>query len=229
MAIPGIALQPIQDKNLEPQTKTIGEERVVLHNISWETFDRLLEESGDHRNTRFYYLDGTLEIMSPLFVHEGSNRFIEALVCAAAEVLEMNLRRAGSVTLRVRPKQAGAEPDSSFYIQSEALVRHLIELDLSVDPPPDLVVEVDITSSSDRRMPIYARLGIPELWQYDGLTVQYYLLKDDEYEAIQISPTFPNLPAPVIDMYLNRRLSIGESQAIREFKALIANTEIQNE
>ena len=71
-------------------------------------------------------------------------------------------------------------------------------------------------------MPIYARLGIPELWQYDGLTVQYYLLKDDEYEAVQISPTFPNLPAPVIDMYLNRRLSIGESQAIREFKAWIA-------
>ena len=224
MATPVIALQPIEEQSLEAPTKTIGEERVILHNISWETFDRLITESGDHRNTRFYYLDGTLEIMSPLFVHEGSNRFIEALVCAAAEVLEMNLRRAGSVTLRLRPKQAGAEPDSSFYIQSEALVRHLTELDLQVDPPPDLVVEVDITSSSDRRMPIYARLGIPELWQYDGLTVQYYLLKDDEYEAVQISPTFPNLPSPVIDMYLKRRLSIGESQAIREFKDWIANT-----
>ena len=228
MATPVIALQPIEEtieeQQLEPPTKTIGEERVILHNISWETFDRLIVESGDHRNTRFYYLDGTLEIMSPLFVHEGSNRFIEALVCAAAEVLEMNLRRAGSVTLRIRPKQAGAEPDSSFYIQSEALVRHLTELDLAVDPPPDLVVEVDITSSSDRRMPIYARLGIPELWQYDGQTVQYYLLKGDEYEAVQISPTFPDLPAPVIDLYLKRRLSIGESQAIREFKAQIANT-----
>ena len=224
MATPVIALKPIEEQSLEAKIKTIGEERVVLHNISWETFDRLLEESGDHRNTRFYYLDGTLEIMSPLFVHEGSNRFIEALVCAAAEVLDMNLRRAGSVTLRLRPKQVGAEPDSSFYIQNESLVRHLTELDLDVDPPPDLVVEVDITSSSDRRMPIYARLGIPELWQYDGLTVQYYLLKDDEYEAVQISPTFPNLPAPVIDMYLKRRLSIGESQAIREFKDWIANT-----
>lgn len=223
MAIPVIALQPIQGKNLESQTKTLGEERVVLHNISWETFDRLLEESGDHRNTRFYYLDGMLEIMSPLFVHEGSNRFIERLICAATEVLEMNCRLAGSVTLREKTKKAGAEPDSSFYIQNESLVRHLIELDLSVDPPPDLIVEVDITSSSDRRMPIYARLGIPELWQYDGLTVQYYLLKDDEYEAVQISPTFPNLPAPVIDMYLKRRLSIGESQAIREFKDWIAN------
>ena len=225
MATPLIALQPIDEQSLEAPTKIIGEERVVLHNISWETFDRLIVESGDHRNTRFYYLDGTLEMMSPLFVHEGSNRFIERLICAATEVLEMNLRRAGSVTLRVRSKQAGAEPDSSFYIQSEALVRHLTELDLSVDPPPDLVVEVDITSSSDRRLPIYARLGVPELWQYDGQTVQYYLLKDDEYEAVQISPTFPDLPAPVIDLYLKRRLSIGESQAIREFKAWIVDLE----
>ena len=224
MATPVIALQPIEEQSLEAPTKTIGEERVILHNISWETFDRLLEESGDHRNTRFYYLDGTLEIMSSLFVHEGSNRFIERLICAATEVLEINCRVAGSVTLRKKPKKAGAEPDSSFYIQSEELVRHLTELDLQVDPPPDLVVEVDITSSSDRRMPIYAKLGIPELWQYDGLTIQYYLLKDDEYEAVQISPTFPILPAPVIDMYLQRRLTIGESQAIREFKDWIANT-----
>jgi Uma2 family endonuclease len=96
----------------------LSEERVILHNISWETFDRLLEETGEHRNTRFHYLDGTLEIMSPLFVHEGSNRFIERLIGAAAEVLNLNLRRAGSVTLRQKPKRAGAEPDSSFYTKS---------------------------------------------------------------------------------------------------------------
>jgi Uma2 family endonuclease len=197
----------------------LGEERVVLHNISWETFDRLLEEAGSNRNTRFHYLDGTLEIMSPLFVHEGSNRFIAALIGAAAEVLDLNLRRAGSVTLRQKPKRAGAEPDSSFYIQSEPLVRHLNQLDLKKDPPPDLVVEVDITSSSDRRFPIYARLGIPELWQFNGKTIQYYLLQDDEYVPVQVSPTFPTLPADVILKYLKERLNVGESQAIREFKA----------
>jgi Uma2 family endonuclease len=197
----------------------LGEERVVLHNISWETFERLLEEAGSNRNTRFHYLDGTLEIMSPLFVHEGSNRFIAALIGAAAEVLDLNLRRAGSVTLRQKPKRAGAEPDSSFYIQSEPLVRHLNQLDLKKDPPPDLVVEVDITSSSDRRFPIYARLGIPELWQFNGKTIQYYLLQDDEYVPVQVSPTFPTLPADVILKYLKERLNVGESQAIREFKA----------
>ncbi|NJM46434.1 MAG: Uma2 family endonuclease [Alkalinema sp. RU_4_3] len=202
-----------------PTELPLAEERVILRNISWETFERLLEESGDNRNTRFHYLDGTLEIMSPLFVHEGSNRFIAALIEAAADVLDMNLRRAGSVTLRQKPKKAGAEPDSSFYIQSEPLVRHLTELDLKKDPPPDLVVEVDITSSSDRRFPIYARLGIPELWQFDGKTIQYYLLQDDEYVPVQISPTFPTLQADMILKYLKERLDVGESQAIRSFKA----------
>ncbi len=123
------------------------------------------------------------------------------------------------MTLQLETKKAGAEPDSSFYIQSEPLVRHLTELDLKKDPPPDLVVEVDITSSSDRRFPIYARLGIPELWQFNGKTIQYYLLQDDEYIPVQISPTFPMLQADMILKYLKERLDVGESQAIRAFKA----------
>ncbi len=195
-----------------------AEERVVLHNISWETFDRLLTETGDHRNTRFYYLDGTLEIMSPLFVHEGSNRFFDRLIGAATDELNLDCRFAGSVTLRQQPKRAGAEPDSSYYIQNEGRVRHLTELDLKKDPPPDLVVEVDITSSSDRRMPIYARLGIPEFWQYNGQSLQYYVLQDDQYVAVSSSPTFPTLPADMIVEYLQKRLEIGETQAIREFR-----------
>jgi Uma2 family endonuclease len=211
-----------------PPTTTpvvFAEERVVLHNISWETFERLLAESGDHRNTRFYYLDGTLEIMSPLFIHEGSNRFMAALIGAAAEVLGLNLRRAGSVTLRLKPKWVGAEPDSSFYIQSEPLVRHLNELDLQRDPPPDLVVEVDITSSSNRRFPIYARLGVPELWKFDGKTLQYYVLCEGEYGPVQTSPTFPMLPADLLLQSLQNRLAIGETQAIRDFKSWLQQTQ----
>ncbi len=212
---------PIQSSPIDPP-RILGEERVILKNISWETFDRLLAEAGDKRNTRFYYLDGTLEIMSPLFIHEGSNRFIERLICAAAEVLAMNCRVAGSVTLRLQPKKAGAEPDSSYYIQNEPLIRHLNALDLKQDPPPDLIVEVDITSSSDRRFPIYARLGVPELWQYNGQDIQYYVLEDGEYVPVQISPTFPMIFADILLSYLQRRLAIGEMQAIREFKTWLA-------
>jgi Uma2 family endonuclease len=215
---------PIQSSPIDSPT-ILAEERVILRNISWETFDRLLAEAGDKRNTRFYYLDGTLEIMSPLFIHEGSNRFIERLICAAAEVLAMNCRVAGSVTLRIQPKKAGAEPDSSYYIQNEPLIRHLNTLDLKQDSPPDLVVEVDITSSSDRRFPIYARLGIPELWQYDGQTIQYHILEDGEYMPVQISPTFPIIFADILVSYLQRRLTIGEMQAIREFKTWLEATQ----
>jgi Uma2 family endonuclease len=123
----------------------IAEERVVLNNISWETFERLLTEAGNNRNTRFHYLDGMLEIMSPLSRHEGSNRFIESLISAIAEELDLNLRKLGSLTMKRRDRQAGGEPDSCYYIQNEPLVRHKQEIDLTTDPPPDLVLEVDIT------------------------------------------------------------------------------------
>jgi Uma2 family endonuclease len=208
---------PIPSVPVGPTT-VLAEARVVLHNISWETFERLLQEAGDHRNARFYYLDGTLEIMSPLFSHEGSNRFIERLIGTVAELMGVNLRRAGSATLQLKPQQVSAEPDSAYYIQNEPRVRHLNELDLQKDPPPDLGVEVDITSPSDRRFPIYARLGIPELWQFDGETIQYYELRNGEYVPTQISLALPMLPADVILQSLQKRLNIGETQAIREFK-----------
>jgi Uma2 family endonuclease len=114
-----VVTQIPKPQTIEPIALPIGEERVILENISWETFERLIEETGDDRHTRFYYLDGTLEIMAPLFIHEGSNRFIERLICVATEESGMNCRVAGSVTLKLKPKKAGAEPDSSYYIQSE--------------------------------------------------------------------------------------------------------------
>jgi Uma2 family endonuclease len=205
------------ESNLPP----IGEEHITLHNISWETFEHLLEDAGSERNQRFYYLDGTLEIMAPLFIHEGSNRFIERLICAATEEVGMDCRVAGSVTLKLKPEKAGAEPDSSYYIQSESLIRHLSELDLQNDPPPDLVLEVDVTHPLQRRFPIYARLGIPELWQCDVKTMQYYVLQNGQYQPVDVSPTFPWLMPTVILEMLEKRLKIGETQTLKEFRAWV--------
>jgi Uma2 family endonuclease len=216
-----VVTQVSQPQSVAAEALPIGEERVILHNISWETFERLLEEAGNNRNTRFYYLDGTLEIMAPLFIHEGSNRFIEGLICAAAEEMGWDLRRAGSVTLKLKPKKAGAEPDSAYYIQSERLIRHLTDLDLKKDPPPDLVLEVDITSPSNRRFPIYARLGIPELWKFNVKTIQYYVLQNGKYHPVAQSPTFPWLTPKVILDSLQKRLQIGETQALKEFRAWV--------
>jgi Uma2 family endonuclease len=204
-----------------PQPLAIAEERIILNNISWETFERLLTEAGDNRNTRFHYLDGMLEIMSPLSRHEGSNRFIESLISAIADELDLNLRKLGSLTMKRRDRQAGGEPDSCYYIQNEPLIRHKPDVDLILDPPPDLVLEVDITNPSSRRLPIYANLGVPELWTYNGRTLQYYHLQDGTYQPVDHSPTFPWLPSTIILEYLDKRFEIGETKAIRQFRAWV--------
>lgn len=208
----------------EAKVSSIAEERVVLNHISWETFERLLEEAGDNRNTRFYYLDGMLEIMSPLSRHEGSNRFIDDLIRAISEELGFNIRKLGSLTMKRRDRQSGGEPDSCYYIQNELLVRDRVEIDLQTDPPPDLVLEVDITSPSDRRLPIYANLGVPELWKYDGKAFQYYILQDSDYVLVDRSPTFPWLSSEVMLEYLEKRFQMGETQAILQFKSWVRET-----
>jgi Uma2 family endonuclease len=117
-----------------------------LSNVSWQTFEQLLKELGDKRATRLAYNEGLLEIMSPLGPHENSNRFIESLIGAIADELNLNLKKFGSLTLKREKKLKGAEPDSCYYLQNEPLVRSKQEIDLDNDPPPDLVLEIDITS-----------------------------------------------------------------------------------
>ncbi|MCJ2542567.1 Uma2 family endonuclease [Thermostichus vulcanus] len=196
----------------------LGEERVVLNDISWQTFERLLTEAGEGRNTRFHYWQGRLEIMSPLAPHEGSNRFLESLIVVIAEEWNLNLRQLGSWTMRRSDLQMGAEPDSCYYIQHEPLIRHKEEIDLAVDPPPDLVLEIDITHPSKRRLPIYAKLGVPEVWTYNGRTVQYFQRQDDTYLPIAQSLSFPSLPASILQEFLEKRYGIGEIEAIRQFR-----------
>ena len=158
----------VESPNIIERIRPEAEQRIVLQNISWQTFEQLLMESGDKRNHRFYYLNGTLEIMSPLALHERSNRFIDDLIRVLSDELDIELCKCGSLLMRIRDRKLGAEPDSCYYIKNEPLIREKTEIIMGQDPPPDLVLEVDITNPSDRRLPIYALLGIPEVWIYDG-------------------------------------------------------------
>ena len=143
-------------------TRTFSEQRVVLRNISWQTFETMLAEMGNDRASRMAYDRGTLEIMTPLLPHEYWNRLIERLIFVLGEELNLEILPTGSTTLKREHLRRGAEPDSSYYIRNEARVRNKIAIDLSNDPPPDLVVEVDLTSSSLDRFQIYASLGVSE-------------------------------------------------------------------
>lgn len=152
----------------------IAEQRTVLYNLSWDTFEALLRDTGEHRGSRFAYDCGTLEIMTPLFEHENPKIQFDRLIFSLAEELDIEIRSAGSTTLKRKSLAKGIEPDSCYYIQNEAAMRSRETLNLEIDPPPDLAVAIDITSSSVNKFNIYAALGVAELWRYDGEVLKFY-------------------------------------------------------
>lgn len=208
-------------------TTSPAEQRVLLKNISWQLFERLLQEMGEQRSTRLAYHKGILELMTPLWEHENRNRLIERLVIALLEELNLEYSPGGSVTLKRSEKAAGKEPDSCYYIQNEAKVRGKKDIDLTEVPPPDLAVEIDITSSSLNQLGIYSDLGVPEVWRYNGNRLQIYQLQNGEYVESDISPTFPLLPATKVEEFLEQCQKVGVTQAVRQFREWIRN-QLQN-
>jgi Uma2 family endonuclease len=169
------------------------------------------------------YDEGILEIMTPLGRHENNNRFIDDLIRAIADELDLNLKKFGSLTLKRSKKQKGAEPDSCYYLQNEALVRSKQEIDLDNDPPPDLVLEIDITSGSLDKRPIYAAIGVPEFWRYDGNKLQVFVLQQStgDYQQVTQSPTFPWMSLDVIPRFIRQSLVGGETATLRAFRAWV--------
>lgn len=201
-----------------------AEQRILLHHVSWQTFKSLLTDVGEDRRTRFAYCQGTLEIMSPLYRHENINRFIDDLIRIMTDELDIGMSKGGSTTLTRDDVKAGAEPDSCYYIQSEPLVRGRETVDLNAgDPPPDLVIEIDISTNSLDKRVLYAELGVPEFWRFTGQILQFWVLhpSSDTYQPVDRSPTFPWLPPDKLAALLDERLTLGETQTLRQFRAWV--------
>jgi Uma2 family endonuclease len=195
-----------------------GETRVVLNSVSWSTFESLLAET-DHRGTRFTYDRGCLEIMSPSDKHERLKTLLGHVVEMTAVEWNIPIRSGGSTTLKSELKQRGLEPDECYYVANEASVRGCDEIDLMISPPPDLAIEVDISSSSLDQLRIYADLGVPEVWLYDGATLKVYQLrKEGEYTPQPRSPSFPFLPIEEVERFLACRNETDETTWIRSFR-----------
>ena len=196
-------------------------DRVVLSNISWAQFENLLNNLGDQRAAHIAYDNGLLEIMTPLPEHEHFKEVFGDALKDIADELELDYESYGSTTWRQRAKMAGVEPDNCFYFQNEAIVRGRVDLDLSQgDPPPDLALEIDLTSKSLNRFPIYARLEVPEIWCYDQGELKIYQLVDGGYVSTETSLALPDLPIKqlpnIIETYRNQgRRAIR--QAIRQW------------
>ncbi|WGV26902.1 Uma2 family endonuclease [Halotia branconii] len=195
-------------------------DRVVLYNISWQQFENILQDFGECRAARIAYDCGSLEIMTPLPEHEYYKKTISIAIEDIALELDLKYESYGSTTWKRESRMAGLEPDDCFYFQNEAVIRGRLDLDLSQDPPPDLALEIDLTSKSLNRFPIYARLGVPEIWCYDLGELKIYLLQNGEYIESETSLVFPNLPIRELPRLIEEHRTEGRRamrKAVREW------------
>jgi len=198
-----------------------AESRVVLRNVSWATFEALLAET-DRGGSRFTYDQGVLEIMSPSREHERVKTLIGRMIETMTEELGIAISSGGSTTLKSQMKEKGVEPDECYYVANEPLVRGRDDFDLTVDPPPDLALEVDITTSWLDKLSIYAALGVPEVWLCDGATLQVYHIQADGTYALQArSPAFPFLPLEQVQRFLDQRNALDETTWVRSLRAWV--------
>jgi Uma2 family endonuclease len=206
-AIPGaIARRGILDATGRNMATALSpaDQTVVLGNVSWRTYEQLLDDLVDSSAPRLTYDRGVLEIMSPTQEHERLNRTLALLVEVLAEELQIEIENLGSSTFRREDLERGFEPDSCFYIRNAEAVRGKPRLDLTKDPPPDLVIEIDITSHSINKMPIYAQMGVPEVWRYNGKTFRIEQLEEKEYVPSDSSLAFPILTVEMASGFLDQ-------------------------
>ena len=171
----------------------IGEKRSILRGLSWEAYLQLMDELPQSRGSRLTYDNGLLEITVPLETHEFSGRLIECFIRTLVELMELRIKTMGSTTMKYPKLRKGAEPDNAYYIQNQPLVKGR-NVDFSQDPPPDLVVEIDITHTDIEKNAFYSSLGVPEFWRFDGKVLRIYQLCDRVYIEVEASPTFPKVP-----------------------------------
>jgi Uma2 family endonuclease len=179
----------------------VGEQRVVFRNINWQGYRQLLEILGDRHAAKLTFDRGTLEITMPLEEHEFSGRLIELFIRILVVELGLKIKTMGSTTLDRSDLDRGAEPDNAYYIQNQPRVAGR-KVNLATDPPPDLVVEIDITHTDINKPALYASMGVPELWRYDGSKWIIYQLENREYLEVSISPTFPIVPKEMLYEFL---------------------------
>ncbi len=178
------------------------EQRVVLRSVTWETYEGLLAENLECSSPRFTYDRGVLEIMSPSAEHEWYNRLLSDLVKLLARELRIDILDLGSTTFKREDAERGFEPDSCFYVSGARRVRGKERIDLAVDPPPDIVVQVVVTHPSLSKFPICAAFGVPEIWSYDGSRLSMYRLTRSDYAKTLSSDALPGLPATQLTEFM---------------------------
>jgi Uma2 family endonuclease len=205
---------PLEQITIEPG------ERVILRDVTWLRFEAILQALGDDRNTRIAYHDEVLEIMVPLPKHEINKESFSDLIKILLEALDIDHIALGSTTLKKLQKQAGVEPDSCFYIQNCELMQGKLNIDLAIDPPPDLAIEIGLTSRT--KLDAYVAIAVPEVWRYERGQLGIYQFVNGEYIPAAQSRILPTWLSPADLVMFAQRMQTGSRlDAIRTFRSFI--------
>lgn len=198
-----------------------AETRIVLENVRWETFLELAE-GRPGSVPRMTFDQGVLELMTPRRQHETIGRLIGRIVETYSEVRGVEILSCASTTFKRLDLDRAFEPDESYYIAHADEIRPKDEVDLQIDPPPDLVIEVEITRSSISKLRLFAAMGVPEVWRHDGSRLEMLSLEGGVYRSLDSSIGLPGLAAAMIDSLLSRRFECGETALLKEFRSSIS-------
>jgi Uma2 family endonuclease len=212
MATQTLITKPISQMHFAPGSF------VTIPNVSWQEFEKILQELGEKRSARIAYSNSTLEIMVPLPKHELPRDLISDIIKLLFKTVGKRYQPFGSTTFK-REGSAGVEPDACFYVENyqQMIGRRRLE---PTDPPPDLAIEADVTSKTT--LDAYEAIGVPELWIYAGSQLQIYLLQDGHYIQSEISPTFPNVSlTELIPQAIDRAWKVGSVEALEELEATL--------
>jgi Uma2 family endonuclease len=204
-----------------PPPRAAGRRSVVIENVDWETYERLLEAFGERRGVRLAYDSGALEIMAPIgFEHEGDKDVLGDLVKALGRAFRLPVRGGGSVTVRRKEAEKGIEPDNCYWVANAPRLAGVRRLDLTVHPPPDLAVEVDVTTNSLDKLRLYAGLGVPEFWRLDGDEIHFFRLgPGGAYAEVPASVAFPGItPAEVMRFVIDARGVVDPGDVVEAFR-----------
>jgi len=203
------------------------QDRVILLGVTWATFECLLADRGDHAGVRIAYDQGTVELTMPSAEHETLKQFLVLIVDAIAFARDLHLLNVGSTTFTREDLARGFEPDACFYIQHVDALHNPERIDLAVDPPPDLVIEIDITSPSLNKLPIYATIGVPEIWRYTREGIVLYQLLQDAYLPAETSAVLPGITCQDLMHFLDTARTTTHRTAW--FKAVIASIQAHDQ
>lgn len=198
------------------------EQRLVLSNISWAQYVGYSDLLGE-RHVRVTYDGARMEIMTVSPEHERAKHLLSRLLAALTEELNLDIAGFGSMTCRREDLERGLEPDECYWIENEPKIRGRTDIDLESDPPPDLVLEIEISRSVLDRLGLYARLGVPEVWRWDGRSLRACWLQADEtYAEQKESRAFPFLPLAKLEAFLRNSTKMTETELVRKFRKWVS-------